>query len=51
MENKCEGKENKIIFGNLNITMDKMDRDSGNKTQRLYRCRSKGPGYTGSTLI
>ena len=51
MENKCEGNENKIILGDFNITMDKMDRDSGNKTQRLYRCRSKDPGYTGSTLI
>ena len=51
MENKCERNENKIILGDFNIAMDKMDRDSGNKTQRLYRCRSKGPGYTGSTLI
>ena len=48
MENKCEGNENKIIHGNFNITRDI---DGGNKTQRLYRCRSKGPGYTGSTLI
>ena len=51
MENKWEGNENKIIIGDFNITMDKMDRDGRNKTQRLYRCRSKGPGYTGSTLI
>ena len=51
MENKCEGNENKIILGDFNITMDKMDRDGGNKTQRLYRCCSKGPGYTGSTII
>ena len=51
MENKCEGNENKIILGDFNITMDKMNRDGGNKTQRLYRCCSKGPGYTGSTLI
>ena len=35
MKNKCEGNENKIIFGDFNITMDKMDRDGGNKTQRL----------------
>ena len=48
--NKCEGNESKIIFGDFNITMDKMDRDGGNKTQRLYRC-SKGPGYAESTLI
>ena len=45
MENKCEGNENKIILGDFNITMDKMDRHGGNET---YRCRSKGPG---STLI
>ena len=43
MENKCEGNENKIILGDFNITMDKIDRDGGNET-----CRSKGPG---STLI
>ena len=35
MKNKCEENENKIIFGDFNITMDKMDRDGGNKTQRL----------------
>ena len=51
MENKCEGNENKIIFGDFNITMRKMDRDARNKTQRLCSCRSKGSGYTGSTLI
>ena len=51
MENKCEGNENKVLLGDFNITMDKMDWDGGNKTQRLYRYRSKGSGYTGSTLI
>ena len=51
MENKCGGNENKIILGDFNITMDKMDRNGVNKTQRLYRCCSKGPGYPGSTLI
>ena len=51
MKNKCEGNENKIILGDFNITMDKMDRDSENKTQRLYRCCSEDPGYKGSTLI
>ena len=30
----------KIILGDFNRTMDKMDRYSGNKTQRLYRCCS-----------
>ena len=38
MENKCEGNKNKIILGDLNITMDKMGRDGGNET-----CRSKSP--------
>ena len=51
MENQCEANENKIILGDFNITMDKMKRDGGYKLHRLYRCRSKGPGYTGSTLI
>ena len=36
MENKNEGKENKIILGEFNCTMDKMERDSRKKT--LYRC-------------
>ena len=31
MENKCEENENKIILGDFNITMDKMDRDGENK--------------------
>ena len=37
MENKNEGKENKIILGDFNCTIDHMDRDGGDKTQRLYR--------------
>ena len=32
MENKCEGNENKIILGDFNITMDKLDRDGENET-------------------
>ena len=51
MDNKCEENENKILLGDFNNTMGIMDRDGGNKTQRLYRYRSKGPGYTGSTMI
>ena len=31
MQNKNEGNENKIILGDLNCTMDKIDRD-GEKT-------------------
>ena len=38
MQNKNEGNENKIMLGYLNCTMDKIDRDGENKTQRLYRC-------------
>ena len=37
MENKNEGNENKIILGDFNCTMNKMERDGRNKT--LYRCR------------
>ena len=41
MENKDKGNENKIILGHFNNSiMDKMDRNGGNKTQRLYRCCS-----------
>ena len=36
MENKNEGNENKIILGDFNCTMDKMERDGRNKT--LYKC-------------
>ena len=40
MENKFQGNENKIIIGDFNCTLDKMDRDEGNKTQKRYRCHS-----------
>ena len=40
MENKNEENKNKIILGDFNCTMDKMDKYGGNKTQRLYRCCS-----------
>ena len=33
MGNKNEGNENKIILGDLNCTMDRMDRGGENKTQ------------------
>ena len=36
MENKNKGNENKIILGDFNCTMDKMERDGRNKT--LYKC-------------
>ena len=35
MENKYEGKDNKIIFGDFNRNMDKMERYGGNKTKTL----------------
>ena len=35
MQNKNEGSENKIMLGDLNCTMDKVDRDGENKTQIL----------------
>ena len=38
MENKNEGNENKTILGDFNFTLDKMEMDGENKTQRLYRC-------------
>ena len=37
MENRNQGNENKIILGDSICTMDKMDWDGENKTQRLYR--------------
>ena len=40
MQNKNEGNKNKIMLGDLNCTMNKIDRDGENKTQRLYRCCS-----------
>ena len=48
MQNKNEQNEKKIIFGDLYCTMDKIDRDGENKTQRLYRCCSN---YALSKLI
>ena len=48
MHSKNEGNENKIMHGDLNCTMGKLDRDGDNKTQRLYRgCSS----YALSKLI
>ena len=48
MKNKNDGNENKIMLGVLNCTMDKIDRDGENKTQRIYRCCSN---YALSKLI
>ena len=49
MENRSKkGHENKRMLGGFNYTMDEMDRDGGNKTQRLYRCDSN---YSLSKLI
>ena len=38
MQNTNEENENNIIPGDLNCTMDKIDRDGESKTQRLYTC-------------
>ena len=35
MQNKNKENENKIMLGNLNCTMDKIERDGENKKQRL----------------
>ena len=48
MQNKNERNENKIMLGDLNCTMDEIDRDGENKIQRLYRCCSN---YALSKLI
>ena len=48
MENKNKGNENKIILEDFNCTMDKINRDGENKTQRLYKCCSS---YALSKLI
>ena len=37
IKNKNKGNENKIILGDFNCTMNKMNRDGENKRQRLYR--------------
>ena len=34
LENKFPGNENKIIIGDFNFTLDNMDRDEGNKTEK-----------------
>ena len=47
MQNKNEGNENKIMLEHLNCSMDKIDRDSENKT-KIYRCFSN---YALSKLI
>ena len=40
MQNKNEQNVNKIMLGDLNCTMDKIDRNGENKTRILYRCCS-----------
>ena len=47
-KNKNEGNENKIMLGDLDCTMFKIDRNGENKTERLYRCCSN---YALSKLI
>ena len=40
MEEKSEVNRNKIILGEFNCTIHKMDRDGRNKKQIIYRCGS-----------
>ena len=40
MENKNEGNENKIILGDFNCTMDKMERDGRNKNISIMPCQN-----------
>ena len=51
MQNKNEGNDNKIMLGDLNFTIDKIDRDDENKTQRLYRCFSNHALYKSSWIM
>ena len=48
MENKNTGYENKIIVADFNCTVDKMDSDGGDKTQKIHSCCSN---YALSKLI
>ena len=48
MKNKSGGNGSKIILGDFNCSMDKMDRDGGKKRQKGYGCGSK---YSHSKLI
>ena len=40
LQNENEGNEDKNNNRDLNCTMDEIDRDGENNTQRLYRCCS-----------
>ena len=40
VDNKFKGKENKIMMGDFNCTLNMIDRDERNKTQKRYRCHS-----------
>ena len=48
MENKSGRNESKILLEDFDCALDEMDKDDGNKTQRLYRC---GSNYALSKLI
>ena len=48
MHNKNKGNVNKIMLGDLNFTIDKIDSEGENKPERLYRCSSN---YALSKLI
>ena len=51
MENKNKGKENKIIIGDFNCIMGKMDRDGENKIETLdIPCQNYGEVRTQTPL-
>ena len=51
MQNKNEGNENKIMLGDLNCTMAKLDRDGENKTQRLSHPALRRRGDVAATSL
>ena len=40
MQNKNKENKNKVMLGDLNFTMDKIDSEGENKSERLYKCSS-----------
>ena len=40
MDNKTQGNKSKILLGDFNCTIDKMDWDQRNKTQKIHRYHS-----------
>ena len=51
IQNKTEGNERKIMLGDLNCTMYKIDSVGENKTQTIYRCLPVTPCLNSSWII